>query len=370
MKKSLTSLELHYVIKELDFLIDSKVDKIFHPEKDQLMIQFYVPSKGKFLLNILPGKYLYLTDKKPESAEPTGFCMKLRKTLTNARLRQITQKHPERIIEFLFEKKEGKHKLVIEFFSTGNIILTNDEDLIISATNYDSWKGRTIRPRVIYTYPKKEVNFFDLKKDELKEILNKSIKGSVVTSLATELGLGGTYAEEVCKISDIKKSTKPIEVKDKDLDNLINNIQEVLSKNPKPIQFSEDNQVVDITPFNLKIYQDFEKTPFKSFNQALNDYFSNAQPRKQTQKEKEIQKIKRIIAQQQEKIEELGIKEIEEKNKAELIYQHYQEIKEILEEINKAKEKYSWEDIKKKLKGHKTIKEVNAKDKKVLLEFI
>jgi len=50
-----------------------------------------------------------------------------------------------------------------------------------------------------------------------------------------------------------------------------------------------------------------------------------------------------------------------------LIYQHYQDITEILTEINKAKDKYSWDEIKSKLKGHKTIKEINAKDKKVLI---
>ena len=44
-------------------------------------------------------------------------------------------------------------------------------------------------------------------------------------------------------------------------------------------------------------------------------------------------------------------------------------IQEILSEINKAKEKYSWEEIKGKLKGHKIIKDVDVKDKKVVVDI-
>jgi len=313
MKKSLTSLELHYVIGELQFLIGAKVDKIYHPDKDKLFIQFYVPSKGKSLLNIQSGKYLFLTDNKPESIEPSGFCMKLRKTLDNARLRKVTQKQSERIIEFLFEKKDGKFKLYIEFFSNGNIILTDKDDTILTAIYYDEWKDRVIRPRVKYSYPKKQQNFFELTQEQLQHMQTNSRKDSIVTSMAVELGLGGTYAEEVCKIAKIKKSTKPLDLTKKEAKSLLESINQLSLKTPKPVQVSEDNITVDITPFKLIIYQDFEQTPFKTFNQALNDYFSRSQPKKQTQKDKEIQKVKRIIAQQQEKIEELIKKEIEEK---------------------------------------------------------
>ena len=56
------------------------------------------------------------------------------------------------------------------------------------------------------------------------------------------------------------------------------------------------------------------------------------------------------------------------RQKGELIYQNYQLIKEILDELNKASKKYSWKEIKEKLKGHKVIKEVNEKERKVIIE--
>jgi len=60
----------------------------------------------------------------------------------------------------------------------------------------------------------------------------------------------------------------------------------------------------------------------------------------------------------------------EARQKGELIYHNYSLIKEILEEINKASKKYSWKEIKEKLKEHKIIKEVNDKERKLIVEIV
>ena len=49
MKKQLSSLEIRYLVKEFQILIDSKVDAIIHPERKELLIRFFVPGKGKKL---------------------------------------------------------------------------------------------------------------------------------------------------------------------------------------------------------------------------------------------------------------------------------------------------------------------------------
>ena len=43
-------------------------------------------------------------------------------------------------------------------------------------------------------------------------------------------------------------------------------------------------------------------------------------------------------------------------------------VNEVLTELKKAAGKYSWEEIKNKLKGHKVVKSVNTKDKTVEIE--
>ena len=56
------------------------------------------------------------------------------------------------------------------------------------------------------------------------------------------------------------------------------------------------------------------------------------------------------------------------REKGEIIYNKYNIIKEVLDELDKASKKYSWKEIKEKLKGHKIIKEINEKDRKVVVE--
>ena len=71
----------------------------------------------------------------------------------------------------------------------------------------------------------------------------------------------------------------------------------------------------------------------------------------------------------EEMIEGLERSSEENKRKGEFIYENYEQIKNILTEIIKAKEKFSWKDIKEKLKGHKVIKQVNEKEGKITVEL-
>ena len=82
-----------------------------------------------------------------------------------------------------------------------------------------------------------------------------------------------------------------------------------------------------------------------------------------------IDKTKNVIDQQQKQIDDLEKKAAENNKKGELIYENYQMIESILKEINKAREKYSFDEIKEKLKGHKVVKDVDGKNKRIVIEL-
>jgi len=63
-------------------------------------------------------------------------------------------------------------------------------------------------------------------------------------------------------------------------------------------------------------------------------------------------------------------KETKEREKADLIYQNYELINNILLELRKAAEKYDWEEIEKRLKGHKLIKELMLRIKTIDIEVL
>ena len=369
MKTNLTSLEIHYLVNELQFLIDSKVDNIYNPAKEELILQLHVPNKGKQLLRIISGKLLYLTSIKKDAGEPTQFCMFLRKHLDNARLRAIKQLESERIVEFIFEKDEER-KLIVELFGKGNIILCDKEDIILSALVYHRWKDREIRAKLKYSYPKMEYNFFNIKLNDLKDVFSRSEK-TIVKCLATELGLGGSYAEEVCLVSNIDKNIIPSKLRGKDIENIFEAINKVIKNKIKPLIIYENKEVKDVVPFELEIYKTLERKELETYNEALDYYFLNEfkEEKPKTRQEKEVERLKRIIIAQEETIKSLENKEVEERKKADFIYQNYEMINNVIAELKKATEKYSWKEIEEKLKGHKLIKSINPKDKTIEIEL-
>ena len=371
MKTQLSSIDLHYLIKELQVLIDGRIDKIYHPDKKVLLLRFHIPNIGKKAIKVLVGKQLYLSEEQKEYQEPSGFCMFLRKHLDNSRLRAVQQKESERIIEFLFEKKEGKEKLIIEFFGGGNVILCDDKDNIISYLEQHRFKDREIKKDVAYKYPKMEANVFELKTEDLAYLFEKSKKDSLVTCLAVELGLGGVYAEEICLLSNLDKSLMPSKLDKNQIKLVFDNIKKITSKKVNANISYDGGKVKDIAPFVLELYKNLDKKQFKTFNEAIDYYFLHEyeEPKEKTASEKEAEKLKKIIEKQEMQIKETEISAEEESKKAELIYNNYQLVNEILSEIKKARDKYSWSEIKEKLKGHKIIKEVDAKEKKIVVEL-
>lgn len=372
MKKEITALELRNIISELDFLIDSKVDKIYHPEKKELVINFYVSGKGKIILRLVVPNFLYLTDYKQEYPEkPSNFCVFLRKKLDNTRLKEINQLGFERIVEFIFESKQERFRLIFELFSKGNIVLCKDDFKILRPIEVQIWSKRSVKPGQIYDYPKREFNIIGLKKSELKEIINKS-KKNVVKTLAMDLGLGGLYAEEICMLAKIEKDKKELEAKE--LDTLFKAITKLAKSKNKPTIVYDKEKVIDVTPFDLKSYDKFEKKPAKSYNEALDSVLTKRLVKTQTDQkmskhQKKIEKLNKIIEKQGMRVKKLE-SDIKKSNKsAELIYNNYKLIENVFEELNKAMKKYSIKEIKEKLKNHKIVKEINAKEKSIVVEL-
>jgi predicted ribosome quality control (RQC) complex YloA/Tae2 family protein len=215
-------------------------------------------------------------------------------------------------------------------------------------------------------------NFLDLKINDLKALFKKTKKDSLVKCLAVDLGLGGVYSEEICLLSGIDKNEKPGKLKEKEINKILSIIKKIISKKINAVIVYKDKEAVDVLPFPLGFYKNFEIKKFKSFNEALDYYFTKEFKEERKEKsayEKKLEKLERIIEEQKLMIEGMKKGEKENRKKAELIYNNYQLIKEILDEIKKASKKYSWGEIKEKLKGHKIIKDLNTKEKKIVVEI-
>lgn len=370
MKKDVSSLELHYLIKEFEPLVGGKVEQVYQIGRDEMIIQFHVPSLGKRIMRFILGKMVYLASSKPIVPEtPPGFCLFLRKRLGNSRLRSISQLGFERIVELCFETKDAKFKLVVELFGTGNIALCDDSSIILSVLEQQEWKDRSLKPKNKYVYPKKEFNVLDMSRDSLRLMLVKSDKESLVKALAIELGLGGIYSEEVCLLSKVDKNLKPGHLSDKELDDVFSALTAVLSAEISAKVIFDDascSSVKDVAPFALSSQAAFPSKDAASFNEALDSVMTVKKAADEihtstSAAKSKLAKIEEIISQQQRRIAGLEISAADNQRKGEMIYENYPLVDQILKEVNEIRKKQSWQAVKESFKSHKLVRKIDDK---------
>jgi predicted ribosome quality control (RQC) complex YloA/Tae2 family protein len=376
MKKELAALELHYLVEELQVLTGAKMNSAFQQD-DSVLLDFHKTGKGRVLVRALP-KFLFITRHKgvnPQS--PPSFCVFLRKQLNNARLMSITQVGAERIVEFLFEKGAEKKvlKLYVELFGKGNILLTDEAGMILKPLHVQRWSDRTVKTGVVYIYPRKELNMFEISLKEIEQ-LKESSSESLVKALASDLGLGGVYAEETCLQAKVDKNVKPKDLSAQEIKKIYATLQDLVNHAVFPVLYKKDGWVKNIVPFPLDFYekQGFSPEKVSLYNTALDEAISQGMLEV---KEKETEKVKNkalhkadvMIDAQEKTIAKMQKLIDENQQKGELLYSNYQLIEGVLSQLKEVRKKHSWKEIKKKLKGHDLIKEVNEKESSITVEL-
>ena len=338
----LTSLDLYFMIKELSILESSKLSQVYHPSKKELLLQFHTKN-GKVILNIQEDK-IFLTENKERQETASNLAMFLRKKIGNSVLTKIEQKDFERIL-ILSLKKEEKFQLIIELFSKGNVILINDNNKILSCTDNQRWKDRDIRPGLLYKFPPSQNNLIGLNESEFETIIKDSKRSSIVKTLAVELNLGGSYAEELCFLAKIDKNKKELEKKE--ISTLYKEIENLKEKKLKP-NLSEG----EIFPIELKTKK--IKESFKTFSEALATV-----KKTDLNYEKALEELKGRLKDQKKHLKELEVKSINHKKIGDLLYQEYNKIENIFKQINETKWQFN----------SKEILEKNPQEKKIIIEL-
>lgn len=113
------------------------------------LFRVVLTSPKKELL-IEPGRRMHLTDyiiEVPEKA--SQIAMFLRKKLENKKVIDIQQHENDRIIIIIFTD----YKLIIEFFSNGNFVLTDSDYKILFTFRKEEWKDRKLERGEVYKFP-------------------------------------------------------------------------------------------------------------------------------------------------------------------------------------------------------------------------
>ncbi len=211
-------------VEELKTAIDSHIDKIYQPSRDEMV--FSLRKKGfqeKLFISVKQGaQRVHFTQNKYENpASPPMFCMLMRKYLLSARLVDIVQPELERVVIFVFSATSEmgdivEIRLVCELIGgKSNIILVGNEGKIIDALKRSDVEtsSRLILPGARYQFPEKldKLNPLKVSRDEiLKQAETSSLLKTVdgfSPLICREIEEGFSTFEEI--INDLESGYNP-----------------------------------------------------------------------------------------------------------------------------------------------------------------
>lgn len=165
------------ISSELQQLVGARIDKVFQPDKNTIILGFYL-SGTNYALNICTNSQYYrinlTTHSKPNPLNAPNFCMLLRKNLIGLRIKNVITSGLERVVTIEFEGFDDvddiiTKKLIVELMGKHcNIILVDENNIIIDSLRHinsiDNDNTRTIVPHSKYTYPiTDKYNFLDVR---------------------------------------------------------------------------------------------------------------------------------------------------------------------------------------------------------------
>lgn len=256
---------LHCVISELNNALDSHVDKIYQPSKEELV--FLLRKKGfvkRLLLNVKSnGARVQFTENKYENPEsPPMFCMLMRKHLLNARLLRIEQPDLERVARFVFSSMNEmgditELNLICELLSgSANIILTDNNFKIIDSLRHSDIEtsSRLILSGATYEMPPKQDKLNPLTAD-LTEI-EKQLESK--TLLQTLDG----FSPLICR--EIEAGLPLLKV-----------INSIKSNGQPTLILKPDSTPLDFTYITVSQYGDgYQNKPFSSYSELLDEFYT------------------------------------------------------------------------------------------------
>lgn len=202
-------------------LIGARVNKVFQPDKTEIILNLYNGENVLFDICIHPDYYrmCFTNISKPNPTNALNFCMLLRKYLTSTKITSISSVDLDRIIYIDFEgtneiKDTVKLRLVVELMGRrSNIVLLNNNGFIIDSLKHIVTSDREILPAREYVLPSAtKKSFLDLNNfDEFYSLVSENSYDDLSSYLSNIFtGFTTLFISNILDELDIAIDTKDI----------------------------------------------------------------------------------------------------------------------------------------------------------------
>ena len=153
------------IVTELSELTGARIDKVFEPNKNEIILGLYSEKKNYALDICIESQNCRInltTNAKPNPQIAPNFCMLLRKNLIGLKLKNLITFDLERLVVLEFEGFDDvddiiSKKLIVELMGKhSNIILLDDNNIIIDSMRHIreiDENFRDILPHTKYSFP-------------------------------------------------------------------------------------------------------------------------------------------------------------------------------------------------------------------------
>ena len=275
-------------------LVNGKIDKIYQPEKDELIISVRSYKDSSKLLLSASSTYprVHLTEEnKSNPAVPPSFCMLLRKHLLGGRIVSVRQPDFERIIEIDVDSFDelgySTHKtLVAEIMGRHSNIIFIDKPTSkvidsIKRVSFEISSVREILPGSEYEYPpsgEKSSPLLATKESFLNGIdrLAGSIKAEKYIMNSFN-GISPVVARDICQKAGMDSDLDLKQCGEELLNKLYSAFLEfqetVLKTDYNPYIVYRDGKAADFSCLSLDIYKDCDKQEYESMSEAVERFY-------------------------------------------------------------------------------------------------
>lgn len=290
---ALDGFSISSIINQLkDTVLGGRVDKIYQPEKDEIIIQ--IRNKGnayKLLLtaNASSPRLHFTNIQKENPINAPLFCMVLRKHLSSGKIVNISQPNFERIVNIEVESinELGDYSvktLIFEIMGKhSNIILIDDKQNILESIKhigFDKSSVREVLPSRQYVLPPNQdkKNPTNTNFDEFLNIIKTSTPTKIQQIIYKSYnGISPILASEMCHNANIDTSLNTEQMTENQIKNLYDNFNNIVNLNKnkqfKPqIVYNENDTILDFTVFDFNMFNHLNKKYFDSISELL-EYF-------------------------------------------------------------------------------------------------
>ena len=293
---ALDGFTLSNIIYELKSnIIGGRVDKVYQPEKDEIILQ--IRNKGnayKLLLtaNASSPRLHFTTIQKENPINAPLFCMVLRKHLSSGKIIDITQPKFERIVNIQVESinELGDYSvktLIFEIMGKhSNIILIDDKNNILESIKHISFDKSSVRevlPSRSYSLPpsQNKKNPLETNFKEFMDIIKNSMPTKAQQIIYKSYnGISPILASEICINANVDPSINTEELLDNQIEDLYKSLDKIIKLNLQEkfnpqIIYNENDTVLDFTVFDFTMFNNLEKKYFSSISELLEFFYKS-----------------------------------------------------------------------------------------------